>query len=94
MIQRLIRNEAEPDWGVPAIARLDVSLLQMLHEIMLGATPHSGVLRAIMARVVDGDGRVVYAPPPPDLVHSQLQAFSRGTSTLACRDRPGVTTRH
>lgn len=73
MIQRLIKNEAEPEWGVPAIARLDVSLLQMLHEIMLGATPHSGVLRAIAAQVIDGDGRVVYAPPPPGLIHGQLQ---------------------
>jgi fido (protein-threonine AMPylation protein) len=75
-VQRLIKNEAEPDWDVPAVARLDVSLLQLLHEIMVpGASmPHAGLLRAVMVQVRREDGEVMYTPPPPDLVRDQLQA--------------------
>jgi len=72
-VQRLIKNEAEPDWNIPAIARLDVSLLQMLHEIMLGPISHGGLIRAVMVHVADGKGGVVYTPPPPDLIRGQLQ---------------------
>ena len=85
-VQRLIKNEAEPDWDVPAIARLDVSLLQMLHEVVLGAMPHSGLLRAVVVQVADGKGGVSYTPPPPDLIRGQLQdhcAWWRGAYASA-----------
>lgn len=84
MIQRLIRNESEPDWGIPAIARLDVSMLQMLHEIMLGTTPHSGMLRAITAMVIDSDGRVVTRRPRPtsSTVNSRITAHGGAEPTL------------
>jgi fido (protein-threonine AMPylation protein) len=72
-VQRLIKNEVEPDWAVPAIARLDVSLLQMLHEIMLGPFSHGGLLRAMAVYVADGKGGTAYKPPPPHLIRGQLQ---------------------
>jgi hypothetical protein len=62
-VQRLIKNEAEPDWDVPAVARLDVSLLQMLHEVMFGAMSHGGLIRAVMVQVADGKGGAAYTPP-------------------------------
>lgn len=92
-LQRLIRNESTADnllqgMPIPAIARLDVSLLQMLHEVMFRLTQpnatreiramemagsHISLLRAHTVYVSSGDGGIAYMPPPPELVLSQLE---------------------
>lgn len=91
-LQRLLRNEAEdPTFqdAIPsAISRLDVSLLQMLHEVMfsfaepattsfpgVNETPTKGIggrLRATGLHVASLKGEIVYVPPPPELVPKAL----------------------
>jgi Fic/DOC family len=91
-LQRLIRNEPPSEVfrgrRVPAIARLDTSLLQMLHEVMFRlAEPqvagslsgtrkqegYSSLLRAVTVYAASGDGGIAYMPPPPELVPSRLE---------------------
>jgi hypothetical protein len=90
-MQRLIRNETAADAlrgiQVPAIARLDASQLQVLHEVMFRlaeprtagdvtvsgeAAVYTSLFRANNVFVASGEGGVAYMPPPPELVASQL----------------------
>ncbi|GAB3878079.1 hypothetical protein GCM10027612_01800 [Microbispora bryophytorum subsp. camponoti] len=88
-IQRILKNELQADENasrLPATARLDVSLLQMLHSAMFhNLVPynetgsetawlriHGGRIRATEVYVLSGDGAVVHMGTAPGAILDEL----------------------
>ncbi|WP_405957279.1 Fic family protein [Streptomyces phaeochromogenes] len=90
-IQRLLRNELQDEEiaaRLPTVARLDSSLLRLLHaamfekllipeesSLLIGPRVRGGRVRAMQTYVVDSDGEFLHAGVPPEQIEDAMASL-------------------